>query len=83
MVVTCTPAHVPFLGREHVAPGTFVAAVGADNEHKQEIDPGLMAAARVVVDSRLQCIAMGDTRGAIGAGSLADAEHSIVTGVLA
>src|SRR6185295_5814567 len=70
MVVTCTPSHAPFLEARHVAPGAFVAAVGADNEHKQEIDPCLMAAALVVVDSRAQCIAMGDTRGAIAAGTM-------------
>ena len=34
--VTCTPARRWFVGREHVAPGTFIAAVGADNAEKQE-----------------------------------------------
>ena len=34
-----------------VRAGTFIAAVGADNEHKQEIDPRLMAQATVVTDS--------------------------------
>jgi ornithine cyclodeaminase/alanine dehydrogenase-like protein (mu-crystallin family) len=73
IVVTCTTSLTPFLDARHVAPGAFVAAVGADNEHKQEIDPCLMAAARVVVDSRAQCIAMGDTRGAIAAGTMTPA----------
>jgi len=85
LVVTCTPSHTPFLDARHVAPGAFVAAVGADNEHKQEIDPCLMAAARVVVDSRAQCIAMGDTRGAIAAGTMTPSDiygdlAEIVTG---
>ena len=41
--VTCTPSRAPFLLREHVVPGTFVAAVGADSHDKQELDPRLMA----------------------------------------
>ena len=68
IVVTCTPSTTPFLTREHVSAGTFIAAVGADNEHKLEITPSLMRTSIVVVDSRSQCVAMGDTRGAIAAG---------------
>ena len=37
--VTCTPSRTAWFGPEHVRPGTFVAAVGADAEDKQEIDP--------------------------------------------
>ena len=53
--VTCTPSRRPFLFRDQVAPGTFVAAVGADSPDKQELDPALMAAAMVVVDVLEQC----------------------------
>jgi hypothetical protein len=35
-----------------VRPGTFIAAIGADNENKQEIDPELLAKAKVVTDHR-------------------------------
>ena len=41
VVVTCTPATEFFVHKEDVAPGTFIAAVGADDSHKQEIDPAL------------------------------------------
>ena len=58
--VTCTPSPRWFVGRDHVAPGTFIAAVGADNHRKQEIAPELMAASTVVVDVLDQCAAMGD-----------------------
>src|SRR5262245_31756447 len=53
--VTCTPSKQFFLKQEDVAPGTFIAAVGADNEEKQELDPRLLAASRVTVDSLDQC----------------------------
>jgi ornithine cyclodeaminase/alanine dehydrogenase len=71
--VTCTTARKFFLRKEDVRPGTFIAAVGADDKQKQEIDPALMASARVVADSAEQCRAFGDFHHAITAG-LATAE---------
>jgi alanine dehydrogenase len=66
--VTCTPSRRWFLGRAHVARGAFVAAVGADNPEKQEIESGLMAVSVVVVDILEQCTAIGDLHHAIDAG---------------
>lgn len=66
--VTCTPSRRPFLRREHVRAGTFVAAVGADNPTKQELDPGLMVSNKIVVDVLEQCAAIGDLRHALEAG---------------
>lgn len=66
--VTCTPASKFFITKNDVEPGTFIAAVGADDSHKQEIDPALLAAAKVVADSLDQCCAIGDTHHAIAAG---------------
>ena len=67
IIVTTTPSERALLFRDDVAPGTFVAAVGADNEHKQELDPGLLAAAAVVVDDLLQCVHGGDLHHALAA----------------
>jgi len=66
--VTCTPAKKYFLRQEHVAPGTFIAAVGADNEDKQELDPRLLASSKVVADVLDQCVEIGDLHHAIAAG---------------
>jgi alanine dehydrogenase len=66
--VTCTPSRRWFLGRAHVAAGAFVAAVGADNPEKQEIEPELLACSAVVVDVLEQCATMGDLHHAIDAG---------------
>ena len=68
IVVTCTAARKAFLGPSDVRPGTFVAAVGADSEHKQEIEPQLMSHAAVVVDILEQCAMIGDLHHAIEAG---------------
>jgi alanine dehydrogenase len=68
VVVTCTPAKEFFVHKKDVASGTFIAAVGADDSHKQEIDPTLLSSAKVVADSLEQVCAIGDTHHVIAAG---------------
>ena len=70
IILTCTTSRTPFLGVRHVVAGTFVAAVGADNEQKSEIEPALMRAAAVVADHRGQCETIGDLHHAIAAGAM-------------
>jgi len=74
VIVTCTTTHVPYLGIADVRPGTFVAAIGADNPEKSEIEPALMARARVVTDVTAQCAVMGDLHHAIRAGAMTEAD---------
>ena len=74
IVVTCTTARRWFVGREMVRPGTFVAAIGADNENKQEIDPALLASSKVVTDITEQCSAIGDLHHALAAGAMSRGE---------
>jgi alanine dehydrogenase len=69
--VTCTPAKKYFLDNDCIAPGTFVAAVGADNEEKQELDPQLLASNKVVADVLEQCAEIGDLHHAIAKGLMA------------
>ncbi|MGZ7080583.1 MAG: ornithine cyclodeaminase family protein [Thermoanaerobaculia bacterium] len=68
IAVTCTSSKTPFIGREHLHAGLFVAAVGSDNPEKSEIRPEAMAASRVVVDILDQAAAMGDLHHAIDSG---------------
>ena len=63
--VTCTPARAPFLRREDLRPGTFVAAVGADSPEKQELHAGVLASSKVVVDVLEQCAVIGELHHAI------------------
>ena len=70
IVVTCTTAGEPFLDADLVPAGAFVAAVGADSPSKNELTPGLLGGARVVVDSLEQCLAMGDLRHAVAAAAM-------------
>jgi alanine dehydrogenase len=68
MWVTCTPSERWLLGRDHVGRGAFVAAVGADNPTKQEIEPELMAECTVIADVLDQCATIGDLHHALEAG---------------
>lgn len=65
IVVTCTPSNHFLIEREHISEGTFIAAVGADNEDKQEIDPTLFNEVRVVTDITEQCMHIGELHHAI------------------
>ena len=68
IVVTATTSPHPVLHVEDVSPGTFIAAVGADNANKSEIAPALLRVAVVIVDDLDQCAHSGDLRHAVAAG---------------
>lgn len=70
LVVTCTTSTQFFVHKKDVRPGTFIAAVGADDSHKQEIDPALIVSSKVVADSLDQVCTIGDTRQAIAQGAM-------------
>jgi ornithine cyclodeaminase/alanine dehydrogenase-like protein (mu-crystallin family) len=66
--VTCTPSHQAFVSRDDISPGAFIAAVGADNRGKQELEPLLVAASTLVVDVLEQCAEIGELQHALAAG---------------
>lgn len=72
--VTCTPSKQFFLRPEDVAPGTFIAAVGADSPDKQELDPSLLGGNKIVVDILEQCATIGELHHALDAGVLTQAD---------
>ena len=74
VIVTATSSRTPYLTREMVPAGSFVAAVGADSPEKSELAPELMAEATIVVDVLAQAATMGDLHHALAAGpaTLAD-----------
>ena len=82
--VTCTPARRAFLMLDHVPSGLFLAAVGADNHDKQELDPRILAASRVVVDILDQCATIGELHHALAAGLMTpDGVHAELADVVA
>jgi ornithine cyclodeaminase/alanine dehydrogenase-like protein (mu-crystallin family) len=78
IIVTCTTSRTPFLNEAR--PGTFIAAVGADNPQKSEIAPDLMRSSTVVTDVTEQAATIGDLHHAPGASAYAQLGE-IVAGV--
>lgn len=70
VVVTCTTSHQPFVRIDHIQPGTFIAAVGADNPEKQELFPELLAASKIITDITEQSATIGELSHAIEDGLL-------------
>jgi alanine dehydrogenase len=68
IVVTCTPSRAALLGPGDLGSGAFLCAVGADSEHKQEVDPRLLADAALVVDVLEQSATIGELHHALDAG---------------
>ena len=84
IVVTCTPSRQAIVTRALIGPGAFIAAVGADNPEKQEIDPALMAESTVIVDQLEQCLSIGDLHHAVSAGIMQpEAVHGTLGEVVA
>jgi ornithine cyclodeaminase/alanine dehydrogenase-like protein (mu-crystallin family) len=67
IAVTCTPARAIVVSARDLRPGQFIAAVGADSEGKQELDPEVLARSRVVADIAAQAASMGELQHAIAA----------------
>lgn len=74
IIVTATSSKTAFLTPELVRPGTFIAAVGADNSDKSEITPALYARSQAVVDSLEQCVEIGDLHHALQAKAVTSAQ---------
>jgi alanine dehydrogenase len=68
--ITCTTSKSPVLTDDLDLRGCFVAAIGADNSEKQEIAPGLMRRARILVDDVEACASGGDLNHALRAGAV-------------
>jgi ornithine cyclodeaminase/alanine dehydrogenase-like protein (mu-crystallin family) len=68
--ITCTTSKMPVLTGDMDLAGCFVAAMGADNPSKCEIEPALMRRARVLVDDIEQCASGGDLAHALKAGAI-------------
>jgi ornithine cyclodeaminase len=71
LVITVTPARKPIVEKAWLSEGATVVAVGSDGPEKQELDIEILGeAGKVVVDSRAQCLRLGETHHAVTGGVL-------------
>ena len=85
VLITTTPAREPLVLAEWLHAGQHVTALGSDSPGKQELDPGCLARADLlVVDRVTQCAAFGELRHALDAGLFrADRVHAELGEVVA
>lgn len=82
IIITVTPSQKPILYKDWIRPGTHISAMGADTKGKQELDPGLVAAARLFVDEAAQAISIGECQHAFAQGLIGAADLTALGAVL-
>ena len=60
IITTATPAREPLIFDSWVQPGTHINCIGSDMSGKQEIDPHILARARIFVDDLPQTLEVGE-----------------------
>lgn len=70
LIVTTTPSMEPLIKSSWISAGARIVAVGADSPGKRELEPEILARAKVVTDARAQCLHHGETSWAANAGIL-------------
>lgn len=71
VIITITSSPAASLMAAHVSPGAHLACMGTDTVGKQEVEPALLARARVFTDEVAQSITIGEAQHAVAAGLLA------------
>lgn len=74
IIVTTTPARRPIVMKDWLAPGVHINAIGADAAGKQELDPKILRAARVVIDDEAQAVHSGEINVPLHQGDLTMAQ---------
>jgi alanine dehydrogenase len=72
VIVTGTHARGALVDAEWVSPGTHIAALGADLEGEQELDPRILQSARIFVDDIRQCRSDGEINVALREGLISE-----------
>lgn len=67
-IITITSSPAASLMAAHVGPGTHLACMGTDTKGKQEVEPALVARARLFTDEVAQAVTIGEAQHAVAAG---------------
>lgn len=83
VIVTITSSPAASLLDAHVGPGTHLACMGTDTKGKQEVEPALLARARLFTDEVAQSVTIGEAQHAIAAGLVHEADITPIGAVIA
>jgi ornithine cyclodeaminase len=81
-IITITSSPVASLMAAHVSPGTHLACMGTDTKGKQEVEPALVARARLFTDEVAQSVSIGEAQHAVAAGLVAEGDITPLGAVL-
>ncbi len=70
VAITTTPSRTPLIDVADLHPGLHITAMGSDAEHKNEVAPAALAAARYICDRAQQTRVLGELHHALKAGAL-------------
>ncbi len=73
-IITITSSPAASLMAAHVAPGTHLACMGTDTKGKQEVEPALVAKARLFTDEVAQSVSIGEAQHAVAVGLVAEGD---------
>lgn len=83
VIISITSAFEPLLMDGHVTGRTHIAAMGTDTKGKQELDPALIARARLFTDEIAQSLSIGEFQHASASGRISDADVTAIGQVIA
>lgn len=82
-IITITSSPAASLMAAHVKAGTHLACMGTDTKGKQEVEPALLAKARVFTDEVAQSVTIGEAQHAVAAGLIGAGEITPLGDVVA
>lgn len=82
-IITITSSPAASLMAAHVSPGTHLACMGTDTKGKQEVEPALLARARLFTDEVAQSVTIGEAQHAVAAGLVQPGQIVTLGAVLA
>lgn len=83
VIITITSSPAASLMDAHVSPGTHLACMGTDTKGKQEVEPALLARARVFTDEVAQSVTIGEAQHAVAGGLIREADITPIGAVIA
>lgn len=83
VIVTITSSPKASLLDRHIRPGTHLACMGTDTVGKQEVEPSLLARARLFTDEVAQSVTIGEAQHAVAAGLIRPGDITPIGAVIA
>ena len=83
VIITITSSPTASLMDAHVSKGTHLACMGTDTKGKQEVEPALLARARVFTDEVAQSVSIGEAQHAVAGGLIREDDITPIGNVIA